>query len=76
MPQLSLYLDQDTLKKIELAAKKEKVSISQWVKGKLQSSFEKKWPDNFFQLYGSIEDDSFNKPDSLSLKNDNKREAF
>ncbi|TGK79280.1 toxin-antitoxin system, antitoxin component [Leptospira noumeaensis] len=76
MPQLSLYIDQDTLKKIELAAKKEKVSISQWVKGKLQSSFEKKWPENFFQLYGSIEDNSFNKPDFLDFKNDNKREAF
>ncbi|MCG6146531.1 toxin-antitoxin system, antitoxin component [Leptospira bandrabouensis] len=76
MPQLSLYIDQDTLKKIELAAKKEKVSISQWVKGKLQSSFEKKWPENFFQLYGSIEDNSFNKPESLDFKNDNKREAF
>ncbi|MDF3821830.1 toxin-antitoxin system, antitoxin component [Leptospira sp. 96542] len=76
MPQLSLYLDQDTLKKIELAAKKEKVSISQWVKGKLQNSFEKKWPDNFFQLYGSIDDDSFNKPDTLSFKDDSKREEF
>ncbi|MCW7490914.1 toxin-antitoxin system, antitoxin component [Leptospira meyeri] len=76
MPQLSLYLDQDTLKKIELAAKKEKVSISQWVKGKLQNSFEKKWPDNFFQLYGSIDDKSFDKPDSLSFKDDSKREEF
>ncbi|MCG6141038.1 MULTISPECIES: toxin-antitoxin system, antitoxin component [Leptospira] len=76
MPQLSLYIDQETLKKIELAAKKEKVSISQWVKGKLQSSFEKKWPDNYFQLYGSIEDESFKRPDSLSFKNDSKRETF
>lgn len=76
MPQLSLYIDQETLKKIELAAKKEKVSISQWVKGKLQSSFEKKWPDNYFQLYGSIEDESFKRPDSLNFKNDSKRETF
>lgn len=76
MPQLSLYLDQETLKKIELAAKREKVSISQWVKGKIQDSFEKKWPDHFFELYGSIDDTTFDKPKSLSLKNDNKRESF
>jgi hypothetical protein len=76
MPQLSLYLDKETLKKIEIAAKKEKVSISQWVKGKIQNSFEKKWPDHFFELYGSIDDVSFEKPRSLSLKNDNKRESF
>ncbi|MCZ8342515.1 MAG: toxin-antitoxin system, antitoxin component [Leptospira sp.] len=76
MPQLSLYIDQETLKKIELAAKKEKISISQWVKGKLQSSFEKKWPDNYFQLYGSIDDKSYKKPDSLSFKDESKREAF
>ncbi|TGL57045.1 toxin-antitoxin system, antitoxin component [Leptospira kemamanensis] len=76
MPQLSLYIDQDTLKKIELAAKKEKVSISQWVKVKLQNSFEKKWPEHFFQLYGSIVDDSFDKPAPLHFKNESPRDSF
>lgn len=73
MPQLSLSLDQDTFKKIVLAARKEKVSISQWVKMKLQNSFEGKWPEHFFQLYGSIEDESFQKPVPLHFKQEDER---
>ncbi|TGN07227.1 CopG family transcriptional regulator [Leptospira ilyithenensis] len=74
MPQLSLYIDQETLKKIESAAKKEKVSISQWVKGKLQNSFEKKWPENYFMLYGAIDDDSFQQTKFPDFKADVPRE--
>ncbi|BDA77850.1 hypothetical protein LPTSP3_g07800 [Leptospira kobayashii] len=76
MPQLSLYIDQETLKKIESAAKKEKISISQWVKGKLQNSFETKWPENYFMLYGAIADDSFRQPKSPDFINDIRRESL
>ena len=31
MPQISLYIDKDTLTKIEKAAAKERISISKWV---------------------------------------------
>ena len=31
MPQISLYIDKDTLARIEKAAAKERISISKWV---------------------------------------------
>jgi hypothetical protein len=43
MPQLSLYLDKETLKKIESAAKKEKVPVSQWVRDRINQSFRREW---------------------------------
>lgn len=61
MPQLSLYIDQDTLKKVEKAAKVDKMSISKWVCNKLQSSLHDSWPEGYFDLFGSINDDSFNE---------------
>lgn len=59
MPQISLYIDNKTLKKIETAAQLENTSISKWVSGKLAEHLENDWPDNYSSLFGSINDDSF-----------------
>lgn len=76
MPQLSLYIDDDTLKKIKKEAKKSNLSISQWVRRRINDSFEKNWPNNYFDLFGSIHDESFVKPSEMDFKNDNKREVL
>lgn len=76
MPQLSLYLDEKTLKKIESAAKKEKLSLSQWVKNRIQNSLESNWPEGYFRLHGAIQDESFQAPDQLEFGNDAYREEF
>jgi hypothetical protein len=59
MPQISLYVDTKTLKKIEKAAELNNTSISKWVTGKLAEHLEQNWPDNFINLYGAIDDNSF-----------------
>ncbi len=59
MPQLSLYVDAETLKKIEKAAGLENTSISKWVTRKIAEHLEKNWPENYRSLYGSIDDNSF-----------------
>ena len=45
MSQLSLYIDNNTLKKIELSAKIEHISISKFVVRKLNESFVTNWPN-------------------------------
>ena len=59
MPQLSLYIDESTLRKVEAAARQEHLSISKFVVTKLNESMEKSWPQYFKDLYGSINDESF-----------------
>ncbi len=76
MPQISLYIDEKTLRKIEKAAKAEKKSISKWVSSKIKSSLENKWPKDYFNLFGSIKDPSFNEPDDLKEKTNLKRESL
>ncbi|HXK50639.1 MAG TPA: hypothetical protein PKW56_09265 [Clostridiales bacterium] len=44
MPQISLYIDEETLKKVEKTAKKEHVSISKWVGNNIKRSFSKDYP--------------------------------
>jgi hypothetical protein len=74
MPQLSLYIDESTLKKIELAAKIENLSISKFVTKKLNESLHDSWPDNFESLFGSITDDSFTPIEPMNYSNDSHRE--
>ena len=76
MPQLSLYIDELTLKKIELAAKIEHLSISKFVVKKINESLHDSWPDGYDQLFGAISDDSFVSPDSLQYSDDLPRESL
>ncbi|MDA3901122.1 MAG: hypothetical protein PF637_11465 [Spirochaetes bacterium] len=75
MPQISLYIDKDTLEKVEKAAKVEHLSISKWVGLRIKSAVNDEYPRGYFDLFGSIDDDTF-KIDSLSFDNDIKRESL
>ena len=63
MPQLSLYIDNDTLYKIETAAQINKVSVSKFVSVVLRDHFFKSWPSGYQNIFGAIKDDSFKKLD-------------
>jgi hypothetical protein len=76
MPQISLYIDEPTLKKVENAALKQHVSISKWVAEQIRTRVEPIYPANFENLFGSISDDTFIRPDDISFKMDNKREVI
>jgi len=76
MPQLSLYIDDLTLKKIEQAAKVEKLSLSKYVVKKLNESITNSWPGNYDSLFGSIDDASFVEPESQSFAQDRPRPSL
>lgn len=76
MPQLSLYIDENTLNKIETGAKIEHVSISKYVVRKLNESMSNAWPENYKNLYGVIDDDSFVVERIKDFSNDIERETL
>ncbi len=73
MPQVSLYIDKETLGKIEKLARKSKTSISKWVGNNLKKIIEDDYPEDFFTLFGSIQDETFTRPNELSFEKDTKR---
>lgn len=75
MPQISLYIDKDTLQKVEQAAQAEELSISKWVGKQLKKSLKTNYPADFENLFGSINDESFTEPKSLPFEADAKRET-
>ena len=76
MPQLSLYIDEETLKRIEAGADAENLSLSKYVVKKLKQSIRDRWPENFSQLYGSIQDDTFIIPEEIDFSKDSRREEL
>lgn len=73
MPQISLYIDEATLRKIEGAAAREKVSISRWVSDQLKSHIDPQYPKDFEKLFGSITDETFTDPGDQGLSTDHLR---
>ncbi len=76
MPQLSLYLNENILKKLEIASKIEHLSISKFVVKKFSESLNSSWPSNYDELFGSISDETFKVDKTMSFKNDSKREEL
>lgn len=67
MPQLSLYLNDETMKELRSNARKSGVSISKYVAGLIsEKSSSKGWPEGYWDsVYGSLKDDSFQLPSEL-----------
>lgn len=76
MPQISLYIDEKTLKKVESAAKRSRLSISKWVAEQIKSKLDPVYPANYEKLFGSITDDTFARPKDLDFHTDTKRIDF
>ena len=76
MPQLSLYIDEETLRKLETAAKLENLSISKYVVQKLNESMATSWPSGYQTLFGSIHDESFDLAPLQDFSRDSPREKL
>jgi hypothetical protein len=76
MPQISLYIDEETLKQVEKAADAENTSISKWVGKQLKKTLQSSYTEDFQNLYGSVRDESFTIPERSSFEADADRESL
>ena len=78
MPQLNIYLDEQTQAKARQAAKRAGCSLSSWARAQLSAAADegKTWPEGYFDSFGSIQDDRFTAPEPMSSAKDLSREAL
>jgi len=76
MPQLSLYLDDVTLHKIEAGAKISEISVSKFVATALKDYFSNNWPEGYASLFGSIQDETLTADDDPDVALDAPREEI
>lgn len=76
MSQLSLYLDDETMACLREGAEREGVSLSRYAADSIRSHSASGWPRGFFDLYGSINDDTFVAPEDVDSGLDDAVAAF
>jgi hypothetical protein len=70
MAQLTIYLDDETFRKITQAAEEERSSVSKWVKKQLVTALERNWPAGYFQIVGSLADEEIERPEQREWEDD------
>jgi hypothetical protein len=73
MPQVSLYIDKETMDKIGQLARKGGVSISRWVGDNLKRLIRDEYPEEFWGVFGAVQDEYFTRPEELSPVSDSPR---
>ena len=63
MAQLAIYIDEQLADRLEKAVKASGKSKSKWVADAIQAVLQDRWPEGFFELAGSWEDDA--SPDEI-----------
>jgi hypothetical protein len=76
MAQLTIYIDDDSIKRIEEAAAREKSSVSGWVKKRLVQSLEDQWPAEYLKLLGTLADGDLQRPSEPEPAADAPRESL
>lgn len=76
MAQLTVYLDSEVLNRIEAAAVKSNLSVSKWVREKLENALKNEWPASYFSLFGAIKDFDLQEAEEIDFEQDIKREKL
>jgi hypothetical protein len=76
MPQLSVYLDDNTLAQVEENAKVRNISVSNLIANVLEKFVSNQWPEGFENLFGSVSDETFQRQPDNPFSSDVKRETF
>jgi predicted transcriptional regulator len=66
MAQLAIYIEDQLAERLDNAAKASGKSKSKWVTDAIKRSLQDQWPEGFFDLAGSWEDDI--GPDEIMIK--------
>ena len=76
MPQLSVYLDDNTLAQVKESAKTSNISMSKLITNALEKYMSNQWPEGFETLFGSVSDETFQRHPDVRFSSDTKRELF
>jgi hypothetical protein len=76
MSQLTIYLDEASMKDVKKSAKRENVSVSLWARRRLTEANRHTWPKGYFDLFGALRDSGLARPAQGALTADSTREAL
>ena len=76
MSQLTIYLDEASMKDVKKSAKRENVSVSLWARRRLCEAIRHTWPRDYFKLFGALRDSGLTRPGQGDLTADSPRDSL
>jgi hypothetical protein len=76
MTQICIQLDDSILKALEATAARNNTSVSEWIKDRIHQELKPEWPDNYFSLFGVLDEDDLLEPTEIPFKHEAKREEL
>ncbi len=76
MAQITIEVDSATFNKLKRYATKNHTSISAWIKSRILKvkGLKKEWPEDYFSVFGAINDEDLVEPIEIPFEYDSKRE--
>jgi hypothetical protein len=62
MGQLTIYLDETSMRDVRRSAKREHVSVSLWARRRLCEAIRHTWPRDYFEMFGALRDSDLTRP--------------
>ena len=76
MSQLTIYLDEVSMGEVKRSARQAHVSVSKWAKQRLCEAVRHTWPQDYFGLFGALDDSDLARPPQSELPDDADRKAL
>ncbi len=76
MSQLTIYLDQESMRAVKSAARRERLSVSRWASVHLGAAARRAWPKDYFKVFGALADGDFRRAAQGGFEQDTPREAL
>lgn len=74
---MTIYLEPETEKKVRAAAERDGMSLSKWAGQQLaKAAGAGSWPEGYFELFGSVDDESFRVAEELPVILDSERDEL
>jgi len=76
MTEISIQLDENILRALESTAAKNNTSVSEWIKDRIYRELKQEWPENYFSLFGVLDENDLHEPPEIPFEHETKREAL
>ncbi len=76
MTQISIQLDASTLKMLESTAARSHTSVKEWIKDRIYRGLKQEWPEDYFSLFGSLDEEDLYEPSEIPFSYESSREEL
>ncbi|MCU0285619.1 MAG: hypothetical protein MUF15_04390 [Acidobacteria bacterium] len=76
MTQISIQLDDGTLKMLKSTAKRSHTTVTDWIKDRIYRGLKQEWPEDYFSIFGSLDEDDLCEPLEIPLSFQSSREEL